>query len=327
MLEANVLSLSDFPPWLLRLFATLFGLAWGSFLNVVIHRVPRGQSLVRPASHCPGCGAPIRGYDNIPLVSYLLLRGRSRCCKTRISPRYLAVEASGGLLALALVETTILSLDPRTSMLHVLAVFVANLALVLGLVAASFIDLEHMYIPDSITYGATAVGIATFALRPPLQLWDALLSAAGSFALIWLVFGVLYRLVRGRTGMGLGDAKLLMVAGAWFGWVGALFVLLAGAVQGTVAALVMLLFRGRLEEPEAVKREREEILASIAAIEDEQERAQALLEAERDPILEPEAEGLGQSRIAFGPFLALATIEYLLFGPQLVEGYLRWLAP
>lgn len=320
-------TLGDFPPLLLRVFAVLFGLAWGSFLNVVIHRVPRGMSVVKPASHCPSCGKPIAAYDNVPVLSYLLLRGRSRCCRARISPRYVLVEAMGGALALAIVETAVLPLAAGTPWYHALAIFLADTALALGLVAASFIDLEHMYIPDSISYAAVVLGLATVSLRPGLHLLDAVLAAGASFLLVWLVFGVLYRLVRGRTGMGLGDAKLLMVAGAWFGWSGALFVLLAGAVQGTVAAVALMLLRGGIEEPEAVRQEREGILAGIASIEDlaERERAQKL--AERDPIFEAPTGGVGQARIAFGPFLALATIEFLLFGKPLLEGYLQWLVP
>jgi leader peptidase (prepilin peptidase)/N-methyltransferase len=255
------------------------------------------------------------------------LKGKARCCGVKISPRYVLVEAMGGLIALAIVETVVLQLQPGTPIIHVIALFFADLALALGLIAASFIDLEHMYIPDSISYGATVVGLATFALRPPLRFLDALLSGVGSFLLVWLVFGALYRLLRGRTGMGLGDAKLLMVAGVWFGWEGALFVLLAGAVQGTIAAAVLLVTRGRIEEPAAVQKERDEILSRIAAIEDEAERAEAEKEAAEDPIFEQGSDGLGQTRIAFGPFLALATIEYLLFGRVLVEGYFRWIVP
>ncbi|MBI5538150.1 MAG: prepilin peptidase [Deltaproteobacteria bacterium] len=311
----------------IRVFAVLFGLAWGSFLNVVIHRVPRSESVVRPASRCPACGVPIGAFDNIPVLSFLLLRGKARCCGAKISPRYVLVEAMGGLMAAAIVETTLLTLPGKTPIIHVIAIFLANLALTLGLIAASFIDLEHMLIPDSISYGAAVLGLGTFALRPPLRFFDALLAGAGAFLVVWLVFGALYRVVRGRTGMGLGDAKLLMVAGFWFGWEGAVFVLLAGAVQGTIAAVAMLAVRGKIDEPAAVQREREEILASIAEIEDEAERQEAEKEAARDPIFEREAEGVGQTRIAFGPFLALATIEYLLFGRMLIESYFRWLVP
>src|SRR5579871_5674931 len=132
--------LADFPPWFLRAFGIAMGLLWGSFLNVVIYRVPRGMSVVRPPSHCPGCGKPIAPYDNIPIVSYLLLRGRARCCGARMSPRYPLVEAIGGALAWAIVERCVLVLPPGTSFARAAAVFAADFAVSLGLVAAAFID-------------------------------------------------------------------------------------------------------------------------------------------------------------------------------------------
>ena len=318
-------SFIEIPPWFLRIFALSFGLVWGSFLNVVIHRVPRGESVVRPASRCPHCGVPIRPWNNVPVFSWLLLLGRARCCGAKISPRYVLVEAAGGLLALAIVEAIVLPLPIETSLLRATMVFLSAFALALGLMAAAFIDLEHMYIPDSISIGAVVLGLATFSLRPPLTWMEALGASVAGFLLVWLVFGVLYRWVRGRTGMGLGDAKLLAVAGAWFGWKGMVFALLAGAVQGTMAALLILIVRGKLEEPEAVERERETLLAEVAAIEDEEQRREAEAELLKDPIFEPNSGGAGGSRIAFGPFLVLAIIEYLLVGRSLIDQYVTWL--
>src|SRR5437773_941435 len=130
--------LADFPPVALRIMAVLLGLLWGSFLNVVIYRVPRGQSVVRPASHCTSCGKPIAGYRNIPVVSWLLLRGKAACCGAPISARYPLVEAIGGVLAWAVVEAVVLALPPDTPAVHALALFVADLALSLALVAAAF---------------------------------------------------------------------------------------------------------------------------------------------------------------------------------------------
>src|SRR5262245_23744077 len=100
----------DLPGLLVYGFALLLGLFGGSFLNVVIHRVPRGMSIVRPASHCPACGAKLRLYDNIPIISYLALRGRARCCKAKISPRYPAVELIGGALGVALASDLVVRL-------------------------------------------------------------------------------------------------------------------------------------------------------------------------------------------------------------------------
>src|SRR5262249_19807359 len=101
-------SLADFPPWFLIVFAVALGLVLGSFLNVVIHRLPRGESLAFPGSHCPHCGQPIKPRDNVPVLSYLVLLGRSRCCKTPISPRYPLVEAIGGLVAWAVMRSIVL---------------------------------------------------------------------------------------------------------------------------------------------------------------------------------------------------------------------------
>jgi leader peptidase (prepilin peptidase)/N-methyltransferase len=314
-------TLAELPPALVIGVAVALGLAFGSFLNVVIYRLPRGESLVRPGSHCPGCGASVRAWHNVPLVSYVVLRGRARCCGARISVRYPLVELLGGLLAWAIVESLVLELSPETPWWRALATFAAYLALGLGLIAAAFIDLEHMYLPDGIMLGGTLLGIATVPLRPELDLIDALLGAVVGFLIVWLPFDFLYEKIRGRPGMGLGDAKLLMLAGAWFGWQGALFALLAGAVQGTLVAFAVLATRGRIEEPEAVRREREELRKAIEQAEGDERR---LLEEElaRDPIGLPPEPGIGMARMAFGPFLVLATLEYMLFGNWLVDAYL-----
>ena len=318
--------LDDFPPLFLRVFAVAFGLIWGSFLNVVIYRVPRGMSVVRPASHCPACGKTIRPWDNVPVFGYLLLRGKARCCGVKVSPRYPLVEAIGGLLSIAILEIVVFRLDPTTAGSRALAIYVADLALALGLVAGTFIDLEHMILPDSITLGGAVLGVATASLRE-MRFVDALIGAAVGFGVVWLPFVVIYPRIRGgKVGMGLGDAKLMMLAGAWFGWSGALFVLGAGAVQGTLVAIPVLLFRGKIEEPEAVKREREEMKKELEAMSPD-ERAEAEKELAEDPLAEEAGEGFGQIRMAFGPFLSLAILECLLFGPDPMRAYLSWLGP
>ena len=310
------MTLADFPIWFLRTFAVLFGLLWGSFLNVVIWRVPRGESVVSPPSHCPSCGAPVRAWQNIPVLSWVLLRGKTGCCGQPLSARYPIVEAIGGLLSLGVLETRILILSPTTGVGFALAAYVAWLALALGLLAAAFIDLEHLYLPDSITIGGAVLGVATASLRH-LTFVDAALGAVIGFVVVWLPFIVLYEKLRGVPGMGMGDAKLLALAGAWFGWPGALFALGAGAVQGAIGTALVLLVRGRVEEPEAVKRERAEMLAELEAIEDPAEREEALAELQKDPIFEEAGEGM-QARIPFGPFLVLAILELTMFE--------RWIA-
>jgi leader peptidase (prepilin peptidase)/N-methyltransferase len=313
----------DLPGPLVFGYAAALGLFGGSFLNVVIHRVPRDMSIVRPASHCPACGTKLKLYDNVPVLSYLVLGGRARCCKAKISPRYPLVELIGAGIALA-VAAQLRASGADLSIGRALAIFGANLALGLALVAVAFIDLEHMYVPDAISIGGTLFGLATFSLRG-LSFTEALLGAAMGFGIVWLPFGVVYKAIRGRTGMGLGDAKLVMLAGAWFGWQGAFFALLAGAVQGTVAVLVLLVTRGKVDEPAAVEEEKRETAEALARMTPE-ERAREEAELAKDPLYEPDAPGLGMRRIAFGPFLALAMLEYLLLGRDLIGGYARWLA-
>jgi leader peptidase (prepilin peptidase)/N-methyltransferase len=308
-----VLTLADFPPSFLVVTAVALGLVFGSFLNVVIYRLPRGENLAFPASRCPACGAPIAVRDNVPVLSFLLLRGRARCCKAKISPRYPLVELIGGLVALAIVRAVVLELPPETPAWKIPLIFLCYLALGLGLVAAAFIDLENLYLPDEITLGGTVLGVASVPLRPDATFVESLAGVVAGFLVIWLPFVFLYQKLRGRPGMGLGDAKLVMLAGAWFGWFGAVFALLAGAVQATAVTLAVLATRGKVEEPEAVKEERRALRAALESAEGE-EREALERELADDPLAEEPEPGLGGARIAFGPFIVLAILELLLFG-------------
>jgi leader peptidase (prepilin peptidase)/N-methyltransferase len=307
----------DLPAWFWMGVGVSLGLLFGSFLNVVIYRVPRGESIAFPASHCPSCGTPIRAFDNVPVLGWLLLRGRARCCNAAISPRYPLVELLGGLLAATLIQVAVLTLPADTPLWQGALLFAAELALGLGLIAAAFIDLSHMYLPDPITIGGAVLGLLSVPLRPGASWQESLLGAAVGFAAVWLPFDLLHRLVRGKTGMGLGDAKLVMLAGAWFGWQGALFALLAGAIQATVTVGIVLLFGGKLDEPEAVKQERAELEQELAQASPE-ERAAIEAELAGDPLATEPEEGLGKARIAFGPFLILATLELLVFGDTIL---------
>jgi leader peptidase (prepilin peptidase)/N-methyltransferase len=313
------LLLADVPPWFLRGVAVAFGLIWGSFLNVVIYRVPLEMSVVRPPSHCPGCGKPIAAYDNIPVLSYVILRGRARCCGTRMSPRYPLVELIGGALSLAIVERILLP-TPWAPLGRSLVLYASDFTLAMALVAAAFIDAEHMYLPDPITIGGAILGFGTASLRG-LSWRESFVGGVLGFVGVWLPFGVVYKWIRGRVGMGLGDAKLLMLAGAWFGWVGVVFSLVAGALQGTLTALVIYLVKGKIEEPEAVVRDREELRK--AADEGDEEAKRAI---EEDPLATEQAEGLGQSRLPFGPFLIMGLLELLLAGDPILAWYGRFLA-
>jgi leader peptidase (prepilin peptidase)/N-methyltransferase len=313
MTPANV----ELPLWIWRVFAFLWGCLWGSFANVVIHRLPRGMSVAHPASHCPACGAYVRPYDNIPVLSWILLRGRARCCGARISPRYAVVELLGGGLSLAVAEMVIADARAGVSFGHCISVFLSDFALTMALVVAAFIDAAYMYLPDAITIGGTLFGLATPGLRE-LDYKGVLFGAAAGFVGVWLPLVVGYEKLRGRAGMGLGDAKLVMLAGAWYGWVGAAFALFAGAVQATVAVGLVLLARGRLDEPEAVRADRQ-LLQQAAAHGDEE--AQRLMN--EDPLATGPSDGLMAARLPFGPFLCLAIIEWMLASTWM-HGRVAW---
>lgn len=313
--------LADLPLWFLRGVAVVFGLLWGSFLNVVIYRVPRGMSVVSPPSHCPGCGNPVRAYDNVPVLSYVLLGGRARCCKTRMSVRYPLVELIGGALSLAVVEVAIVHLPGDTALHRAAAIYLADFALALGLVAAAFIDAEHMFLPDPITVGGAILGLGTASLRD-MSYRESAVGAVAGFVMVWLPFIVVYGRLRGHPGMGLGDAKLTALAGAWFGWRGAVFVLFAGALQGTLGALVLLALRGKIEEPAAVRADREELQLLAAAGDPE-----ALKLLADDPLAAPPGDGVGKARLPFGPFLVLACLEYLFLGSVIGRFSSRFLFP
>jgi leader peptidase (prepilin peptidase) / N-methyltransferase len=312
--------LVDFPPTFLLVMAGLLGLLFGSFANVVIYRLPRGENLAYPASHCPACGAPIKAYHNLPVLGFLWLRGRARCCRAPISWRYPAVELLGGLWSLAVMRGLVLDLPGDTALWRAGLVFAVYLALGILLLCAIFIDLDHMLLPDALTLGGAALGLVSAPLRG-LELLESVVGAAIGFLVVWLLFVEGYRLLRGFPGMGLGDAKLLALAGAWFGWRGVLFVLLLGSVLGTLTALAVYVARGRLEEPESVVREREELARELALLEGE-ERAELERELAKDPLFLQPGSGIGQARLAFGPFLAVATLVYTFVGAGLIEEYL-----
>lgn len=319
------MALVELPPLLLLGLAAVLGLLFGSFSNVVIHRLPRGESLAFPASHCPACGKPIRPYDNLPLLGWLWLRGRARCCREPISPRYPAVELLGGLWALAVMRALVLDLPAATPLWRAMLVFVLYLALGIGLICAIFIDLEHMILPDPITVGGAVLGLASAQLRG-VDYASSALGAVVGYLLVRLLFVEGYRLLRGQPGMGLGDAKLLMLSGAWFGWTGVAFALLAGSLLGTLTAIGVYVARGRIAEPESVVRERRELLDALETLSGE-ERARMEEELAKDPLFAEPKTGLAQARLAFGPFLAMATLAYPFVGPFIVAEYVAVMLP
>lgn len=314
------MTLADFPSWFSRGAALVFGLLWGSFLNVVIYRVPREMSVVRPGSHCPACRKPVPAYLNVPVFSWLLLRGRAACCGAKMSARYPLVEILGGGLSLAVLFHTQAALGSDAPLWKFAILYLADLAIVLGLVASTFIDLSHMILPDEVTLGGAVLALATVSLRA-IGWKEAAIAAAVGFGIIAFVFNGLYKLVRGRTGMGLGDAKLLALAGAWLGGTGCAFVLFAGALQGALGSLAIRAVMGRIELPEEARKEIEEL--QKLADEGDEEAKEALAD---DPLAGADEDSFMQAAVPFGPFLILACFEYFFFGDRIraaFDWYLR----
>ena len=260
--------------WIVSLFIFLFGLCIGSFLNVCIWRIPREESIVFPGSHCPACNHRIAWRDNLPLLSWLLLNGRCRHCRAPISPRYFLVELLTGTLF-----TAVWLVHGATLQTPVYLLFTG--ALILG----TFVDLDHLILPDRVTLGGMAAGLALSFACPALQGETARLPALGQSALgLALGYGLLWfvavagRLVLKREAMGMGDWKLLGAVGACLGWQAVLFTVFLSSLTGTVTGL-----------------------AFIAAGKKEL-----------------------QSKIPYGPRIALAAVLWMFCGPACVDLYLSW---
>ena len=244
-------------PWTLLPVAVLFGLLVGSFLNVVIHRLPlmmerewRGQcaellggseadpasepyNLVRPRSRCPACGHGITALENIPLLSWLFLRGRCSACGTAISVRYPLVELASGLLS-ALVAW---QLGATWATLFVLL-------LTWALLAASVIDFDHQLLPDSIILPFLWLGLLLNTQGMFTTPTSAIIGAAAGYLFLWGVYQ-LFRLFTGKEGMGYGDFKLFALFGAWLGWEHLVQILILSSAVGALVGIALILFRGR----------------------------------------------------------------------------------
>jgi len=221
-------------------FAVLLGLLWGSFANVCIYRWPQGKSVVTPPSHCGSCKTPIRWYDNLPLVSWLLLRGKCRACGARFSGRYLIVELLTGLL-FGVAWWFALGGGARAEAFdHQLLRFTIYAAFCFVMVVVTFIDLDHKLILDRLTLPAIPLFYALPFLLPERHWTEGLVGAAIGYGLPWTI-GEVYWLVTGREGLGLGDSKLLAVIGALLGARGVVAALFGGAVLGAVIGIVVLM--------------------------------------------------------------------------------------
>jgi leader peptidase (prepilin peptidase)/N-methyltransferase len=291
------------------LAAGLWGLVWGSFFNVLIVRVPGRESPVNPASHCRSCKAPIPWYDNIPVISYLVLRGRCRACGARFSARYLLVELLVATLTLTMYYAVIVS-DPQlaTPVGLRLARFVIVSLFVGLLVAITFIDLATMRIPDVITYPAIPLCMGLSLFMGHTHWWDGPVGGVGGYLLIRLVADG-YRLVTGRTGMGYGDAKLLAMIGGLMGWQVLLPVLFLSALQGTVIGVSLLVIVRAIRKP-TDEADQHESRAENDANEDETDDEDA-----DEEVVSPGS--LRYAKLPFGPFISLAAVEVLLLGDLL----------
>ena len=276
---------------LLLVAVACVGAIIGSFLNVVIHRLPREESVVFPNSRCPQCGTAIRPYDNIPVISYLLLRGRCRACRARILARYPAVE----LLTAVLFALTFITLHRDLTL-----ALPFDLLFVAALIALIFIDAEHMLLPNAITYPGLALALVARALVPNLYgvgmlgegalagwpVWALSLAGAVIGALVgggslWLV-GWLWERLRGVEAMGLGDVKMMFMVGAYLGWPLTVLTIFLGVLTGSIVGISLMLRRGQ-----------------------------------RDMRM----------MLPFGIFLGIGSIISLLFGSAIVSWYVGQFAP
>ncbi len=289
-------------PWA-PLLAFVFGSLWGSFANVVIYRVPRGLSVVRPGSRCPACEVPIAWYDNIPVLSYLLVRGRCRRCGERIALRYLVVELLAGVLSFALymqhvMRPLVLGGGPA------IAAWLLWLVFGLGLLIVTYTDIDLWVIPDEVVLPIAALGLLVAGIdRDVLGVGLIEATAAGAAGYL-LVAGLRWVYLRWRKieALGLGDGKLLLMIGAFCGAKGLVWALAAGAIQGLVVAVPLLLLGKRVASSEL-----QEVHGD-------------------DPELGEDGDGVMGARVPFGPFLAIAAFEYVLL-PEQIEALIGLALP
>jgi leader peptidase (prepilin peptidase)/N-methyltransferase len=270
--------------------AGVLGAMWGSFFNVCIARIPLHQSVVRPGSHCFACGTPVRPFDNIPILSYFLLRGRCRSCGARFSIRYALVELLTGLLAAA-IYWKVVAADPEGVVAVRLARFALYFAFTGALIVLAFIDLDTKLLPDRITLPAIPIlFLGGFGAHDVPALERAIGAVAG-YLFVRMIADAYYYL-RKREGLGLGDGKLLAMVGALFGWKALPVVIFAGSFLGTLVSLPILI----------VARHRAARAGGDASGDDD--------------------ESLRLVQVPFGPFLALGALIYLFAGRQILDLFL-----
>jgi leader peptidase (prepilin peptidase)/N-methyltransferase len=275
--------------------AALFGALWGSFMTVCIARVPRGESVVRPPSHCFACGRTVRPWDNIPIVSYLVLRGRCRFCGTRFSPRYLLVEVLVAALSALVYWRFVMAAPADVEVAVRVARYALHFAFVGVLVVLSFIDLDTKRLPDVITLPAIPLLFAAAFAAHEVSWQSRAIGVVAGYGLVRIIADGYYYLT-GREGLGLGDGKLLAVIGAVLGWKAILAVIFMASFLGIAVSVPLLLVSRRRQSDPAPA-------PPPAAGEDPDE----------DTIAAP----LRHIQVPFGPFLSLSAVIYLLWGDTL----------
>ena len=211
----------------------IFGGMIGSFLNVCICRLPKEESIVRPGSHCPHRQKPIEFYDNIPLISYFLLRGKCRYCKGTISIQYPLVEGITALSSLLLMMT----FGPSLS-------FLFYFAFLSALIVVTVIDIYHQIIPDVISLPGIGVGLLASLLIPEISFWNSLIGILLGGGSLFLV-ATLYQWLFKREGMGGGDVKLLAMIGAFLGWKAVILTILLGSLIGSITGIFIMVWKGK----------------------------------------------------------------------------------
>jgi leader peptidase (prepilin peptidase)/N-methyltransferase len=213
------------------IIVVLFGLIWGSFLNVVIYRVPAGLSLLWPPSACPACKAKIRPYDNIPVVSFLVLGGKCRRCGAKIPVSYFLVEL--------MTPAALVLLYFRFSWGWT---FVAASLFTSALIALGVIDFRHKILPDRITFPGIVLSLAFSFFRADLAFLQALLGAAVGGGFLLVVYGAYY-VIRKKEGLGLGDVTMMLMVGAFLGWMNALLTLILASIAGAIVGILIMVLR------------------------------------------------------------------------------------
>ena len=264
--------------WPVLALGFVVGACIGSFLNVCIYRMPADESVVRPRSRCPHCRSPILWYDNLPIMSWLWLRGRCRACRAPIAARYPLVEAASGILA-------VMALAVFGMGIQALFAFAFTAALLL----ITFIDLDHQFIPDEVSLPGILVGLGAACLPGGIGIVDALVGACLGGGLLWAVaWG--YERLTGVEGMGFGDVKLLAMVGAFLGWRAILPVLVMASVTGALAGVAVMVARGGSRSGRRVARR-----LGLRAL---------------GPFAQRAAR---RTAIPFGPFIALGALLVLYF--------------